>query len=201
MFEAFTPAARDVVVLAQEESRDLNHDHIGTEHLLLGLLQQSDSVAAEALGGLGVSPEAARREVVELVGRGAHAPSGHIPFTPRAKKILELSLREARSHGSDHIGAEHILLGLLREGGGVAMQVLVKLGADADRVRQRVAELTTEADAQPVETAPGIALGSRRARRLMRDFTAVLEENDVLREEVMRLQRLLKSHGIDPRSA
>ncbi|HEY7920521.1 MAG TPA: Clp protease N-terminal domain-containing protein, partial [Streptosporangiaceae bacterium] len=136
MFEKFTDRARRVVVLAQEEARLLNHDYIGTEHLLLGLIHEGEGVAARALESLGISLEDVRRNVEELVPRGQHELSGHIPFTPRAKKVLELSLRESQQLGHDYIGTEHILLGLIREGEGVAAQVLVNLGADLNRVRQ-----------------------------------------------------------------
>ena len=142
MFERFTDRARRVVVLAQEEARMLNHNYIGTEHILLGLIHEGEGVAAKALGYLGISLEAVRQQVEEIIGQGQQAPSGHIPFTPRAKKVLELSLREAlQLLGHNYIGTEHILLGLIREGDGVAAQVLVKLGADLNRVRQQVIQL------------------------------------------------------------
>jgi ATP-dependent Clp protease ATP-binding subunit ClpC len=141
MFEKFTDRARRVIVLAQEEARLLSHDYIGTEHLLLGLIHEGKGVAARALESLGISLEDVRRQVEEIVPRGQHELSGHIPFTPRAKKVLELSLRESQQLGHDYIGTEHILLGLIREGEGVAAQVLVSLGADLDRVRQQVLQL------------------------------------------------------------
>ena len=141
MFERFTDRARRVVVLAQEEARMLNHNYIGTEHILLGLIHEGEGVAAKALESLGISLEAVRQQVEEIIGQGQQAPSGHIPFTPRAKKVLELSLREALQLGHNYIGTEHILLGLIREGEGVAAQVLVKLGADLNRVRQQVIQL------------------------------------------------------------
>src|SRR5512133_1440637 len=141
MFERFTDRARRVVVLAQEEARMLNHNYIGTEHILLGLIHEGEGVAAKALEALGISLEAVRAQVEEIIGHGGSAPSGHIPFTPRAKKVLELSLREALQLGHNYIGTEHILLGLIREGEGVAAQVLVKLGADLSRVRQQVIQL------------------------------------------------------------
>ena len=141
MFERFTDRARRVVVLAQEEARMLNHNYIGTEHILLGLIHEGEGVAAKALESLGISLEAVREQVEEIIGQGQQAPSGHIPFTPRAKKVLELSLREALQLGHNYIGTEHILLGLIREGEGVAAQVLVKLGADLNRVRQQVIQL------------------------------------------------------------
>ena len=141
MFERFTERARRVVVHAQEEARELRHNYIGTEHLLLGLMREPESVAARALRELDISQDAAREQVVEIVGRGKQAPSGHIPFTPRAKKVLELSLREALQLGHDYIGTEHILLGLIREGEGVAAQVLTNLGGELSQVRAKVTEL------------------------------------------------------------
>ena len=141
MFERFTDRARRVVVLAQEEARLLNHNYIGTEHILLGLIHEGEGVAAKALESLGISLEAVRQQVEEIIGQGQQAPSGHIPFTPRAEKVLELSLREALQLGHNYIGTEHILLGLIREGGGVAAQVLVRLGADPSRVRRQVIQL------------------------------------------------------------
>jgi ATP-dependent Clp protease ATP-binding subunit ClpC len=141
LFERFTDRARRVVVLAQEEARLLNHNYIGTEHILLGLIHEGEGVAAKALESLGISLEAVRNQVEEIIGQGGSSPSGHIPFTPRAKKVLELSLREALQLGHNYIGTEHILLGLIREGEGVAAQVLVKLGADLSRVRQQVIQL------------------------------------------------------------
>ena len=141
MFERFTDRARRVVVLAQEEARMLNHNYIGTEHILLGLIHEGEGVAAKALESLGISLEAVRQQVEEIIGQGQSAPTGHIPFTPRAKKVLELSLREALQLGHNYIGTEHILLGLIREGEGVAAQVLQKLGADLNRVRHEVIQL------------------------------------------------------------
>jgi ATP-dependent Clp protease ATP-binding subunit ClpC len=141
MLERFTDRARRVVVLAQEEARMLGHTWIGTEHILLGLIHEGDGVAANALGSLGISLDVVRQQVEEVIGQGDQVPSGHIPFTPRAKKVLELSLRESKQLGHTYIGTEHILLGLIREGDGVAAQVLVKLGADLNRVRQQVIQL------------------------------------------------------------
>jgi ATP-dependent Clp protease ATP-binding subunit ClpC len=141
MFERFTDRARRVVVLAQEEAKMLNHNYIGTEHILLGLIHEGEGVAAKALESLGISLDAVREQVQDIIGQGQQQPTGHIPFTPRAKKVLELSLREALQLGHNYIGTEHILLGLIREGEGVAAQVLVKLGADLNRVRQQVIQL------------------------------------------------------------
>ena len=141
MFEKFTDKARRVVVLAQEEAKMLNHNYIGTEHILLGLIHEGEGVAAKALEALGINLDAVREQVQEIIGQGQTPPTGHIPFTPRAKKVLELSLREALQLGHSYIGTEHLLLGLIREGEGVAAQVLTKLGADSNRVRQQVVEL------------------------------------------------------------
>jgi ATP-dependent Clp protease ATP-binding subunit ClpC len=141
VFERFTDRARRSVVLAQEEAKMLNHNYIGTEHILLGLVREGDAVAARALRSMDISLEVVRREVEEIIGQGQAAPGGHIPFTPRAKKVLELSLREALQLGHAYIGTEHILLGLIREGEGVAAQVLVKLGAELSRVRLTVLAL------------------------------------------------------------
>jgi ATP-dependent Clp protease ATP-binding subunit ClpC len=143
MFEKFTDRARRVVVLAQEEARMLNHNYIGTEHILLGLVHEDDGVAAKAFRNLDISGEAVRQQVEEIIGRGEISPGGHIPFTPRAKKVLELSLRESIHLGHNYIGTEHILLGLLREGEGVAAQVLVRLGADLNQVRREVIRLVS----------------------------------------------------------
>jgi ATP-dependent Clp protease ATP-binding subunit ClpC len=165
MFERFTDRARRVVVLAQEEARMLSHNYIGTEHILLGLIHEGDGIAAKALESLSISLEAVRAQVEEIIGQGQQAPSGHIPFTPRAKKVLELSLREALQLGHNYIGTEHILLGLIREGEGVAAQVLQKLGADLNRVRQQVIQLLsgyqgkeTQASGAPAEAAPSSSL-------------------------------------------
>ncbi|MBO4210669.1 Clp protease N-terminal domain-containing protein, partial [Micromonospora echinofusca] len=169
MFERFTDRARRVVVLAQEEARMLNHNYIGTEHVLLGLIHEGEGVAAKALESLGISLEGVRQQVEEIIGQGQQAPGGHIPFTPRAKKVLELSLREALQLGHNYIGTEHLLLGLIREGEGVAAQVLVKLGADLNRVRQQVIQLLSgyqggkEAPASGAAAAGGEAASSTSA--------------------------------------
>jgi hypothetical protein len=144
MLERFTDQARRAVVLAEEEARTLDHNRIGTEHLLLGLIREGDGVAARALESLGISLQPVRQQVEEMIGRGQQVPSEQIPFTPRSKKVLELSLRESLQLGQDHVGTEHILLGLIREGDGVAAQVLVRLGADLNRVRQQVIELVSD---------------------------------------------------------
>ncbi|GAA4877718.1 ATP-dependent Clp protease ATP-binding subunit [Serinicoccus chungangensis] len=161
MFERFTDRARRVVVLAQEEARMLNHNYIGTEHLLLGLIHEGEGVAAKALESLDISLDAVRQQVQEIIGQGQQSPTGHIPFTPRAKKVLELSLREGLQLGHNYIGTEHLLLGLIREGEGVAAQVLVKLGADLNRVRQQVITLLSGYQGKESATA-GVGAGSQQ---------------------------------------
>jgi hypothetical protein len=158
MFERFTDRARRVVVLAQEEARLLNHNYIGTEHLLLGIIRDGEDmgpgVGALALQALDVSLEGVRTDVVEIVGRGnGLPPSGHVPFTPRGKKVLELSLREALQMGHDYIGTEHLLLGMVREGEGVAAQVLAKQGLTLEAIREQVQRLLVEITGQPYEAA------------------------------------------------
>jgi ATP-dependent Clp protease ATP-binding subunit ClpA len=149
MFEKFTDRARRVVVLSQEEARRLDHNYIGTEHILLGLLGEGEGVAAEALAASGVTLEAARARVEQEVGRGDSTPSGHIPFTPPAKRLLELSLRQSLALGHGYIGTEHVLLGLLDEGSGTGYQVLVALGASPEELRSRVAVLLAAGGAGP----------------------------------------------------
>ena len=170
MFERFTDRARRVVVLAQEEARMLNHNYIGTEHILLGLIHEGEGVAAKGLESLGISLEAVRSQVEEIIGQGQQAPSGHIPFTPRTKKVLELSLREALQLGHNYIGTEHILLGLIREGEGVAAQVLVKLGADLSRVRQQVIQLLSGYQGKEAVAAGGPAEGQPSTSLVLDQF-------------------------------
>ncbi|QOR70154.1 ATP-dependent Clp protease ATP-binding subunit [Ruania alkalisoli] len=170
MFERFTDRARRVVVLAQEEARMLNHNYIGTEHILLGLIHEGEGVAAKALESLDISLEAVRQQVQEIIGEGQQAPSGHIPFTPRAKKVLELSLREALQLGHNYIGTEHILLGLIREGEGVAAQVLTKLGADLNRVRQQVIQLLNGYQGKETVSAGGPAEGTPSGSAVLDQF-------------------------------
>jgi ATP-dependent Clp protease ATP-binding subunit ClpC len=170
MFERFTDRARRVVVLAQEEARMLGHDYIGTEHILLGLIGEGEGVAARALESLGISQEAVRRQVEEITGQGQHAPSGQIPFTAPAKKVLELSQREALQLGHDYIGTEHILLGLIREGEGGAAQVLVNLGADLNRVRQQVNRLLRGSQGTDPAAAVAPSLAAPSASRVLDQF-------------------------------
>jgi ATP-dependent Clp protease ATP-binding subunit ClpA len=200
VFERFSDRARRVVVLAQEEARMLNHNYIGTEHILLGLAHEGEGVAAKALESLGVSLGEVRRQVEDIIGRGQSEPSGHIPFTPRAKKVLELSLREAIQLGHNFIGTEHILLGILREGEGVAAQILVKLGADLNRVRLEVKTLlegyfaeggaavaTAEVPvgADPRQILPEIAQRGERARDLAERLSKVLANPSITPDNVL----------------
>jgi ATP-dependent Clp protease ATP-binding subunit ClpC len=209
MFEKFSDRARRVVVLSQEEARLLNHNYIGTEHILLGLVHEDEGVAAGALESLNIRLDAVRREVEEIIGQGDSPPSEHIPFTPRAKKVLELSLREAIQLGHNYIGTEHVLLGLLREGEGVACQVLVNLGASLPQVRARVLQLVAE------------SAGERPSGWVFRpssELAAVLDEAHRVAEargesEVMPIHlflaaveqpdgaagRMLETVGVDPR--
>ncbi|GAA4514885.1 ATP-dependent Clp protease ATP-binding subunit [Brevibacterium yomogidense] len=198
MFERFTDRARRVVVLAQEEAKLLKHNYIGTEHILLGLIHEGEGVAAKALEGMGISLEQVREQVTEIIGEGQQAPSGHIPFTPRAKKVLELSLREALQLGHSYIGTEHILLGLIREGEGVAAQVLVKLGADLARVRQEVIKLLSGYQGkEPASTGAreeGTPSGSLVLDQFGRNLTAAAREGklDPVVGRELQMQRVMQ---------
>lgn len=198
MFERFTDRARRVVVLAQEESQRLSHNYIGSEHLLLGLLAEREGVAARALESLNVTLTAAREQVEEIIGPGQQTPRGHIPFTPRAKKILELALREALTMGSEVINTEHLLLGLIDEGDGVGAQILQRLGATAQAVREAVARLIS-ADPEAAEvTGPGsepraVSVG----RRVLTRVDALTEVRDLLASIDRRLSAIERHLGID----
>ena len=181
MFERFTDRARRVVVLAQEEARMLNHDYIGTEHILLGLIYEGNGVAARALQSLGITEEAVRQQIQEIIGRGDHAPrTEHLPFTPQAKKALQLSLRETMQLGHSHIGTEHILLGLIREGEGSAVQVLVRLGADPNGVRHLVIGMLPGSQGGEPGTAGAKGTGGacRGKRKLRSQLLARLDAMD-----------------------
>src|SRR6187455_2142228 len=204
MFERFTDRARRVVVLAQEEARMLSHNYIGTEHILLGLIHEGEGVAAKALESLDISVEAVRQQVEEIIGQGQQAPSGHIPFTPRAKKVLELSLREGLQLGHTYIGTEHILLGLIREGEGVAAQVLVKLGADLNKVRQQVIQLLSGYQGKEPPAVSGAAHdstaqaqgGSQVLDQFGRNLTQAARENKLdpvigREKEIERVMQIL----------
>ena len=205
MFERFTNRARRVVVLAQEEARMLNHNYVGTEHILLGLIHEGQGTAAKALESLGIGLDMVRREVEEVIGEGQEAPSGHIPFTPRAKKVLELSLREALELNHNYIGTEHILLGLIREGEGVAAQVLVRLGADLDRVRQQVIDLLAaykaraeEAEqavpSEPAEpSAPSASAAPAEGRRRERQAVALAGRIEAIEARLSAIELRLGS--------
>src|SRR5215831_2191967 len=162
----------------------LNHNYIGTEHILLGLIREGEGVAARALGSLGISLDAVRQQVEKIIGRGQQAPSGHIPFTPRAKKVLELSLREAHQLGHDYIGTEHILLGLIREGEGVAAQVLVRLGADLNRMRQQVIQLLAEHQVKEPASSLDAPVGRWRARDVPSGMTEVESRLSAIEQRV-----------------
>lgn len=179
MFERFTQRARQSITLAQEEARLLHHNYIGTEHLLLGLLREEEGVAHKALALLGLNLEAARADVARIIGRGESQPVGHIPFTPRAKKVLELAQKESKKLRHHYIGTEHVLLGLVREGEGVACQVLHSRGADWPLVRAKVLDLL-----EGYKTAPP-------------QKETVIGEIERLYAEVERLRGLLRRHGID----
>jgi hypothetical protein len=192
MFERFTDRARNAVQFAQDEARLLRHGHVGTEHLLLGLIHEGHGVGARALEAFGVSLEEVRARVLEIVPKGEQAPTGHIPFTPRSKKVLELSLREALQLSHNYIGTEHILLGLVREHDGVAAQVLAEQGADLDAVRQEVVrQLMLVGGDRAAATKPP-------KERLVADIEALYEEIVRLAREVDRLTELLRRHGIEP---
>jgi ATP-dependent Clp protease ATP-binding subunit ClpA len=178
-------------VLAQEEARLLNHSYIGTEHILLGLIHEGEGVAAKALEALGISLEAVRAQVEEIIGQGGSSPSGHIPFTPRAKKVLELSLREALQLGHNYIGTEHILLGLIREGEGVAAQVLVKLGADLSRVRQQVIQLLSGYQGPGGQKGDVLQLAQVLVKKLVKKVVARFLINLVATSHRLRVTRNL----------
>jgi len=190
MFERFTDRARRVIVMAQQEARLLSHSYIGTEHLLLGLLADGGGTAAQALESLGVTLEAAREQVREMVGEGQQPQQGHIPFTPRAKRVLELSLREALNLGDDHIGTEHLLLGLLAEADGVGAQIVARLGASRRAVRDKVIELTGA-----VPDPAALEMGSwTRSARIRVD--ALTEVRQLLASVERRLSAIERHLGI-----
>jgi ATP-dependent Clp protease ATP-binding subunit ClpC len=198
MFERFTDRARRVVVLAQEESQRLSHNYIGSEHLLLGLLAEQEGVAARALQSLNVTLTAAREQVEEMIGPGQQTPRGHIPFTPRAKKILELALREALTMGSEVINTEHLLLGLIDEGDGVGAQILQRLGATTQAVREAVGRLITAEPEAGVVTGPESEPRAVSAtRRVGIRVDALTEMKDLLASIDRRLSAIERHLGID----
>jgi prophage maintenance system killer protein len=188
-FERCTERARRSVNLAQEEARGLGHNYLGTEHLLLGLLAEGQGVAWRVLDDLGISAVRVRGEVEAIIGRGPGTPVGPIPFTPRSKKVLELAQREAKGLGHNYVGTEHLLLGLVREGEGVAAQVLARLGAERARVVQQILQTLSHPPPQ-----------TRQARQalILEQLAVVFDENERLAAEVERLQALLRRHGIQP---
>jgi ATP-dependent Clp protease ATP-binding subunit ClpC len=197
MFERFTDAARRVIVLAQEESRLLNHDYIGTEHLLLGLLREADGAAGQVLTSFAITVEWARAQVVEMTGSGDSTPAENVPFTPRAKKLLELSLREALRLGHGYIGTEHLLLGLIREGQGVANQVMARHGTAPDEARRRVMEIISTGEFVPPEPSrsdePVLS-----PEALTEKVRGLERENQMMRQELERLREQVRQLGGEP---
>jgi ATP-dependent Clp protease ATP-binding subunit ClpC len=194
MFERFADTARRVVVLAQEEARRLDHNYIGTEHILLGLIREGEGTAAEVLGSLDINLDRVRTMVEEIIGRGKRTPSGHIPFTPRSKKVLELSLRESLQLGHDYIGTEHILLGLIREGEGVAAQVLKNLAGSLTEVRERVLEVLREnpPETSPLPPRPPRAGVPVRLDEVLRRLDALAARLDEVADRLTSIERQLR---------
>ncbi|HTT51431.1 MAG TPA: Clp protease N-terminal domain-containing protein [Streptosporangiaceae bacterium] len=172
------PGAREVMIASQEEARSLHHGYLGTEHLLLGLLRQGDGVAARALRTAGVSPDVARQQVLEIIGRGHQVVRGHVPFTPRAKKVLQIAVHEARDLGHLYVGTEHLLLGLLRDDQGVASQVLTRLGVDAGTLREHLAGLSGQPEVRAPVIPPGIRDYDLRIAQARQDKDAALDVGD-----------------------
>jgi ATP-dependent Clp protease ATP-binding subunit ClpC len=198
MFERFTDQARRVVVLAQEEARLLGHGYIGTEHILLGLLAEGEGLAAQALASLEISLDAAREQVAEIIGQGTGQPSGHIPFTPRTKKVLELSLREAQRLGDSYIGTEHVLLGMAREGEGVGAQVMDRLGAGKDRV---LAQVLVTIRAAPGEELRPVAMGRQMPIERPVGIRSIVTRLDEIAERLSTIEALLaEMRGPAPRA-
>lgn len=196
MFERFTERARRVVVQAQEEAKKLNQNYIGTEHLLLGLLKEEDGIAAKALLSLGLKCEDIRRGVIDIVGKGEVQPVGHIPFTPRAKKVLELSLREALQMGHNYIGTEHILLGLIREGEGVAARVLSNLGVDIEKVREQIIDMLRGQMPYESQESQSGTKQSKVLNQFGRNLTQLARENKLdpvvgRKKEIERVMQIL----------
>jgi len=207
MFERFNAEARRAVVVAQEEARSLDHSFIGTEHLLLGLIEEGQGGVAKVLSDKGITAPAVRYLVVEIIGRGAHkAGGGHIPFTPRAKHALEQAYQESRRLGAEQLGPEHLLLALLHDGEGVAAQVLSKLGGELDKLRDRVEQWidrrqrTEAVVTDMLAEDPSTWTTYGRRHHLVHELNAVLDENERLHEQVARLRDLLRKHDIDPDS-
>ena len=204
MFERFTDGARRVVVLAQEEARLLGHNYIGTEHLLLGLMHEGSGEAARALAGAGLTLDRVREQVLALVPVSEERPnpSGHIPFTPRAKTVMELALREALRLRHRYLGTEHLLLGLLQEGKGVAVGALRGLGADPAELRRAVlAELGEPGQTPPAGEHLGEHTPADYRTHVLAEMRATFDDNERLRGEVSRLRALLLRHDIDPDEA
>jgi ATP-dependent Clp protease ATP-binding subunit ClpA len=199
LFERFTERARQVVVLAQDEARALKHNYIGTEHILLGLLREEEGLAARVLESLDITVEEVRAQVARIVGQGDEVTTGQIPFTPRAKKVLELALREALSLGHNYIGTEHILLGLVRENEGVAARILLDFDADAEKIRNEVVHMLSgpgrspstryEAPARPIPPALVEGIETVRAQKEAALHAGEFEHAVELRDRELRLMR------------
>ncbi|MGW7686007.1 Clp protease N-terminal domain-containing protein [Kribbella sp. NPDC054772] len=205
MYEQFSDPARQVIVLAQEEARGLDHVYVGTEHLLLGLIKQGSGLAARVLADLGITAPAVRDLVVEIIGRGAGGAVGSIPFTPRAKSTFEFAWREARARGAEQVGPEHLLLGVLHDGDGVGGQIITKLATDTEQVRRKLEERLSRRQRSEAVVAEEVTDGPTwttygRRHHLIHELNAVLDENERLHEQVARLRDLLRRHGIDPDS-
>jgi prophage maintenance system killer protein len=186
-FRRFTPEAREVIIGSQEEARRLQHNYIGTEHILLGLLRDGNGVAGRALHALGITGEAARQQVLDIIGVGQQPPSGHIPFTPRAKKVLELALRESVRMGHMYIGSEHILLGLVREGSGLAAQVLTGLGASGPRIHDQVLDLLASERLTPgTISPPGIRDFDMKILQAQQEKDVAIDARDFERATALR---------------
>jgi hypothetical protein len=188
VFEQFTPRARHVVVLAQDEARKLNHNYIGTEHILLGLLREEEGLAARVLGSLAVSVEEVRGQVAQIVGQGDEVTTGQIPFTPRAKKVLELALREATSLKHGYIGTEHVLLGLVRVNEGVAAKILLELDADAETVRAEIIRMFSGGELPPARLRRDLTPRERRAATAEPGLAAELERVRNEKEDAIEAQ-------------
>ncbi len=202
MFEKFTDQARRVMVLAQEEARLLQHDYIGTEHVLIAITHEGEGVAAKVLANVNVTETTARAAVIDIIGQGDKKLNGHIPFTPRCKRVLEYSLREALQLGNNYIDTDHLLLGIIQDGEGVAAQVLVRLGADLPKLRQQIsARQRSEAAVSEFLAGDGeeflLKMPGRR-HHLLGELENLLDENDRLYEQVRRLREKLRQHDIDP---
>ncbi|RZU24446.1 ClpA/ClpB-like protein [Kribbella rubisoli] len=205
MYEQFSDPARRVIVLAQEEARGFDHAYVGTEHLLLGLITEGQSIAARVLNAVGITAPAVKDLVVEIIGRGNGAAEGSIPFTPRAKSTFEYAWGESKARGAEQVRPEHLLLGVLNDRDGVGGQIITKLAADIDQVRRKLEERMTWRERSESLVTGMLAEGASwttygRRHHLIHELTALLDENERLHEQVANLRDLLRRHEIDPDS-